>query len=85
MAPGRLFRPPNIAAAKPFRKGSSIKKGSRSKAGAKNNPAITPKIAARPQLRARMLRVGMPMVWAAGRFSDVARMANPSRVFCTRR
>lgn len=62
-----------------------MKKGSSSSAGARKMPATTPRAEATPQETESTIRVGMPRVWAAMTFSDVARMARPSRVFWTRR
>jgi hypothetical protein len=72
-----------MAAAKPLMKGSIMKKGSRRRAGVRKSPARTPRLAANPQERPSIHRVGIPKVWAAAKFSEVARMAMPSLVFCT--
>ena len=80
-APGRLFKPPSTAAASPLNMASSMKNGSSSRTGARNTPATTASAEATPQAKASTPRVGMPSVWAACRFSDVARMARPSLVF----
>ena len=62
-----------------------MKKGSSRSAGARKIPATTPRAEATPQDTLSTMRVGIPSVCAAITFSDVARIARPSRVFCTRR
>ena len=82
---GEAVEPAEDGGGEPLMKGSSMNKGSRRRAGARKIPATTPSAEATPQEMLSTTRVGMPSVCAAFAFSEVARIARPSRVFGTRR